>query len=126
MHGDQIRFESDKGLVINLDAGASERFKPQLNKPVTLGIRPEHYKIECDASSASAHNQIAIGGAGEVTISMIEPLGEHVNVHGHAGDETIHIRAPFCESLNAGDQICVSLNSAMLHVFERNEAARRL
>ena len=99
------------GHSIRLATGAAYALPHRFpTGPATLGIRPEHLTLAPDGIP--------------LTVELVEPLGSETLVHGRMADGT-----PMLAKLNGaapvGDAVTVELNSAELHVFDR-ETGRRL
>jgi len=78
--------------------------------PMTLGVRPEHLKVDPDGP---------ISG----TVSLIEQLGEYALVHLDATDGEITVKLPDVEGLHLGDTMRLGFDRARAHLFERDGAA---
>ena len=102
---------TNDGHAIRLSTGASYALPAPLPLgPATLGIRPEHVTLAADGIPLS--------------VELVEPLGSETLVHGRMADGT-----PMLAKLNGaapvGDAVSVALETAELHVFDR-ETGRRL
>ena len=107
---------ADGGTAARLDAGPTIRFtdgsRPGPDgRKLTIGIRPEHL--------TAGENQLS------VHVDLIEPLGSETLIHGHLptpGETPIVVkvngRAP------AGDIVPVTIQTAFLHVFDRETGLR--
>jgi multiple sugar transport system ATP-binding protein len=83
-------------------------------QPVTYGIRPEH---------------LALAGAGAVgavagEIIIVEPTGAETELLVQAGASQIVLRTHGRPIVSAGDKIGLSVDPAMVHVFDKRSGER--
>ena len=86
-----------------------------LGQPVTVGVRPEHLKIDTS-------------GPLGMEVELSEPLGAETLVHGRlAGTgEAITVRLAHTDIQATGALLPLSVDSARLHVFDAESGARLL
>jgi len=94
------------GEVLSSNVGA------QSGRPITVGIRPEHF-IPCGESA---------GLSGPV--EMVEQLGADALVHIGRGDRTIIARMPHGTSPPVGSTFCVTADPARVFAFDGATGAR--
>ncbi len=107
---DGPRFVADDGVSLPVPAARADRLAQHRNRPVSLGIRPEH-----------------CAGTGDATVPLevvaVEPLGPHTLLVGHVG------RTPFTAQVAPGfpaaaDQLVeVGITSGAAHFFDRATGA---
>ena len=83
-------------------------------QPVTYGIRPEHVTL-AGAGTAGAV-------AGEIII--VEPTGAETELLVQAGAAQIVLGTHGRPIVNAGDKIGLSVDPAMVHVFDKRSGER--
>jgi multiple sugar transport system ATP-binding protein len=115
-----------ENILVSFDRYAIElnqRFRPLLenfkDKPVLLGIRPEHLSLI--ESSDSNHNTIT------ATVSLIEPTGAVADVHLATEFGTKFIAHLDLRKIPAlGDKVFIKIDTSNLHIFEPEEPGRNL
>lgn len=99
------------GLHFTLDALNSlplgERRPQWANRPLTLGIRPEHIHL----SSREA-------GGVPLVVDTLEILGADNLAHGHLGQARLVVRLPHSERPQAGSTLWLHLPPDALHFFD--------
>jgi sn-glycerol 3-phosphate transport system ATP-binding protein len=98
------------GYAIRLISGETFKLPGRFpTGPVTLGVRPEHVAL--------APNGIPL------QVELVEPLGSETLVHGRMTDGTALLaKQPGAAAI--GDDVFVTLESADMHVFDRDRGAR--
>ncbi|HET8727931.1 MAG TPA: TOBE domain-containing protein, partial [Alphaproteobacteria bacterium] len=92
-------------------AVATNRARGQGDRPVTVGVRPEHLTL-------------ANGADGERTVSMavelVEALGADTVVHGRIGGEgdAVLARLPGNAGVAVGDRLTLAIVPGELHLFD--------
>lgn len=79
-------------------------------KPVTLGIRPNHWRIVEQGCAAG--------------VSIIEPTGSETQVSAHLAGQTLRILVAGRTTAQPGDTICLAVDPADVHVFDPVSGAR--
>ena len=110
---------SPEGSAVDLPGGDSlplpGNFSSYAERPVTLGMRPEHLRI------AGAGNGVA-----EQTVQVVEQLGADTLVHGQFGtagaDMTIRLNG--IVEMDEGDSLPLAIDPANLHLFDAETGAR--
>ncbi|MEE9586678.1 MAG: sn-glycerol-3-phosphate import ATP-binding protein UgpC [Hyphomicrobiaceae bacterium] len=100
------------GARISLPANIAEA----KGRTVTLGIRPEHMKID------------PTGGQITVVIDVVEHLGMDTIVYGHTNrqdGETITVRIHGDRDFEVGSELRIGLEPQLVHLFDR-ETGKRL
>jgi multiple sugar transport system ATP-binding protein len=87
-----------------------------LPERVVVGVRPEDVRL-VDASEE---------GATKLEVAVAEPLGAETNFVLRAGNVELRARAPGFDPRAKGSSIHVSLARAPLHLFDADEAGRRI
>jgi multiple sugar transport system ATP-binding protein len=96
--------------------GSVEPWKALLQggaRPVVLGIRPEHVKLDAPAGSAAA-------------IEAVEHLGDRMDVALNASGHRLVARCEPRESIREGGMTRVAIDLARTHLFEADAAGRRI
>jgi sn-glycerol 3-phosphate transport system ATP-binding protein len=98
------------GNVARLAGGAAVPLPPGVpERPLTLGIRPEHVVLE--------------EGGIPVQVALVEPLGSETLVHGRLADGTgLLIKRPGAAPV--GERLAVALPAGALHLFETDTGRR--
>ena len=83
------------------------------NRPVRVGIRPEHMHVSATSSFA-------------VAVDLVEALGADTLVHGRLGDAggLLTLRLPGNARVVAGDRLPVGISPDDVHVFDAESGAR--
>lgn len=89
----------------------------QAGRQVVVGVRPEHV---LDAARTPRGPAASL----ELTVDLVETLGDEVIVHGHAGDETIAFKMDPHRPPSIGDRVAASLELDRLHVFDAGNGQR--
>ncbi|NKB54935.1 MAG: sn-glycerol-3-phosphate ABC transporter ATP-binding protein UgpC [Alphaproteobacteria bacterium] len=99
------------GVAFTLAFGAQNG---EPGRPVTLGVRPEHFEVDDS-------------GAITLTVTLVEQLGADTIVHGALGadefDVTIRMRGVV--TIAPGEKLSLTVPSEHIHVFDR-ETGKRL
>jgi len=96
----------------------AERLAVLGERPAVVGVRPEHLRV-----SADGHEDPEAGGLGlHAVVSVVEPLGNGMNVHLKLADgHALIARVAPTESLVAGERARVTARGEDLHVFPADE-----
>jgi len=97
---------SDTTLRVQVDGARLTR-----GQPVTLGIRPEHIRLDGDAQTLAVKSLIT------------EQLGEHSYVHVECGDGTLIAKAPGDVSIRNGEQLALRVPADACHLFDEEGIA---
>ncbi len=93
----------------------SETSAPQggPGEPITLGVRPEHIRVESRRAEAALHG----------TVDLIEPIGSETLVHlGIHGVRWIARTDPHI-ALTTGQDVTISIDPARVHLYASNASA---
>lgn len=110
---------ADDGCSIELPNGdrlqASEQFRDQPGRAITLGIRPEHFE-PADKNRWAAH----------LEIDLVEQLGADTLIHGHFGNDRTPLtaRLPGIRSVRSGETVPLAVVPEQLHVFAADSGQR--
>jgi multiple sugar transport system ATP-binding protein len=77
------------------------------------GFRPEHVRLAGDSDGGRAEARIP------AVVDVVEFLGDEQLVHLHAGEVDLVAKLPIEQRTAAGEEVCLSLPLAKLHLFER-------
>jgi multiple sugar transport system ATP-binding protein len=100
------------GLKITLNDNYSERLKNQLNKKVWIGIRPE------DIYDYSSSNKVAENTRIDVTLEVVEPMGNEIFLYFQVDDSQFVVRVPAREMPQAGNKKELFIDQNKLHFFD--------
>jgi len=118
------------GLRVTLTDEQSRRISHMSGQAISLGIRAEGLlfsgEIEQSAlgSERTSHHPAS---AIEMTVELVEPLGDRQNVHlaTAAGDKLIARSLP-STNLATGQKVNIFIDSRQVHIFERGQKGIRL
>lgn len=117
----QGRLARVDGAVFFDEGSGKLRLPQRLQKPLTgrdgqamvLGVRPEAMSHKADASSPDGGNML------EVSVSVVEPLGDKMDVYVHTtAHDHLVCRVPADRALKDGMRLPMYLNMEQVHVFE--------
>ncbi|EIV91665.1 ABC transporter ATP-binding protein [Frankia sp. QA3] len=105
----------------------------QAQRPVTLGVRPEHLSllpasvVAGPASEAGAPNGAAPAPAATLrgTVRAIENLGSEEIAHCRVGEAEVAVRARRPAGFTVGEAVVLTVRPEHIHLFDR-ESGRRL
>ncbi|HVS54612.1 MAG TPA: sn-glycerol-3-phosphate ABC transporter ATP-binding protein UgpC [Opitutaceae bacterium] len=113
--GDRLLFagtEPDAGtLMLTLPEPLARSAASHLDRPVVLGIRPEH--LRAAESGADAADNTA-----RLTIRIVEPMGAETYLHLDAGTTSCIARVQPSARFKVGQQIRVALDLDHAHLFD--------
>ncbi|SAL48138.1 ABC transporter ATP-binding protein [Caballeronia humi] len=85
----------------------------QRGQPVTLGIRPEHLRMEGDGQSI------------QCVTALTERLGEHSYVHADHADGVLVAKAPGDATIGPGERLALHVPADACHLFDADGVALR-
>ncbi len=98
--------QSDERLSAHVDGA-----RLTIGQPVSLGVRPEHLRIDGDDQSVRC------------AVVLTERLGEHSYIHAdHAGGALV-AKAPGDVALNPGERIAIRIPADACHMFDADGVA---
>ncbi len=110
----------DDGTSVELPGGErlalhDDGFASNAGRPVSLGIRPEHFDLARQGE-----------GVAHLVVEMVEHLGADTFVHGHFGaDRTaLTVRLSGVRNMKLGDVVPLSVDPRHLHMFDPESGAR--
>ncbi len=104
------------GATILLDENRSARLASHVGREVTLGVRPQAWRIAPGADNAF-----------RVAVSVVEPLGDAIDVHGlSAAGTRVVARLPARHSARPGDTLLLAPDPEGTHLFESGPEGRTL
>ncbi|MDL4916148.1 MAG: sn-glycerol-3-phosphate import ATP-binding protein UgpC [Enterobacterales bacterium endosymbiont of Blomia tropicalis] len=109
INSDGTRFSLNSSYALPL----SEHKAEWANRPVTLGIRPEHVRI-------SSREQHGI----PMRVETLEMLGADNLAHGRIGETRLVVRLPHSERPQAGSTLWLHLPADALHFFDSTHGKR--
>ena len=112
--GQHVLLPNEEALPLNAAPGGTiERMEP--DRPVTLGIRPEHIR-PAQASQWAVH----------LRVDLIERLGADTLLHGHFGNDAtaLTLRLPGVHTVQRGENLPVTVAPGHLHVFDADTGHR--
>jgi multiple sugar transport system ATP-binding protein len=92
--------------------------KTSLNKPLVLGIRPEHMMLAAP-SSPGQEGALKVG-----VVDLVETLGAETLVHLHHGSHQYIIRVPGTDAFRVGMEQVVRLNLEQVSFFDAKTGRR--
>lgn len=108
--GSDSRDDRD-GFTLPVPTGWTSRLEPYLQRPITLGIRPEHLG---PAAAGASPDPPRIPGK----VEALEPIGPEVHVHLNTGRHTFVSRMGTGRTFHIGEQIELAVATANLHFFD--------
>jgi multiple sugar transport system ATP-binding protein len=105
-----LRFRAESG-AFELDLDSRPALEPCSGRRVILGFRPEHVEIVGPGENES-------GGVVELTLDVVEPMGNEIFVHARAGDQDIVVRVPPQDLPEPGAPLGVRFDTVRLHFFD--------
>jgi multiple sugar transport system ATP-binding protein len=100
--------QSGERLVAHVEGQRLQR-----GQPVTLGVRPEHLRLDGDEQSIQC---VAV---------LSEELGEHSYIHADHATGTLVAKAPGDTSIGPGERIRVHVPASACHLFDADGRALR-
>jgi multiple sugar transport system ATP-binding protein len=109
---DTLHAEAD-GLTLEIPAGRREALRQHVGREVIFGIRPEdiHHIAERPNAPDSARARM--------NVEVVEPLGSELIVYLMTGKTEFTSRMDTRNKVASGDNLDVFLDTAKLHVFDR-------
>ncbi|HZX27514.1 MAG TPA: ABC transporter ATP-binding protein [Telluria sp.] len=77
----------------------------------TLGVRPEHLRIDP-------------AGPWHATVTLVEPMGNHLVVWAELGPHTVSLLAPADANLVAGSALALAIDPSSILLFDRTSGSR--
>jgi multiple sugar transport system ATP-binding protein len=104
---------------------------PHLGRPAVLGVRPEHLTLDgppTQVTGTDRPNQPTAKGASiQSSVTVVEPLGDSVNVHLILPDgKPLVARVSPTVSVSPGDKVKVTVDVSRVHLFAADETGRRI
>jgi multiple sugar transport system ATP-binding protein len=126
-----VFFVGDSGRIRFPDGRASA-LKAHDGRPIALGIRPEHLSFEGIAprlAGAAPSVKPDASGIGSIkaSVSVVEPLGDSINVHLTSRDgKPIVARMSPMVSVSPGQEVNLVLDMSRSYIFATDEPGDRL
>ncbi|WP_213762795.1 sn-glycerol-3-phosphate ABC transporter ATP-binding protein UgpC [Caballeronia sp. dw_19] len=102
--------QSGECLVVHVDVDQKQL---QRGQPVTLGVRPEHLRLDGSEQSIQC---VAV---------LSEELGEHSYIHADHAGGTLVAKAPGDTSIGPGERIRIHVPASACHLFDADGLAFR-
>ncbi len=118
------------GLRVSLTDEQSRKVSHMSGQAVSLGIRAEGLLFSGELEQSALGSERALhhpASAIEMTVELVEPLGDRQNVHlaTAAGDKLIARSEPLAHFVT-GQKVNILIDPRQVHVFERGEKGVRL
>ncbi|UCE59066.1 MAG: ATP-binding cassette domain-containing protein [Phycisphaerales bacterium] len=130
LDGTGVYFSAD-AYRLRLPANIAEGLGSLEGRKVALGIRPEH--VEVLAADSPHHREEPrvdsdrIAWVRDMSVDIVEPLGNCISVHLRtSAGRLIVARVPPTVGVTAGERYSVALDLSHAHIFEAEDAGRRL
>jgi multiple sugar transport system ATP-binding protein len=101
-----LRFAS--GDLLPLSGDLAAQAAPYNGRPLTVGVRPEHFSPEAAEAAASLTGKVQV----------VEPLGSDTLVHLALGDALLVVRMPPEARPVPGQMLTVGIQPGRLHLFD--------
>ena len=109
----------DEGLQFHIPAAHAARLEPRTDGPIIVGIRPDGLS-PADAGAAT-------GATLPLRVSVVEPLGDRMDVTGACGRYPRVVSRVHAKARVAEDSICAMvMDPAQMHYFEADDKGRNL
>lgn len=103
-----LQFLDDDGFTIPLPPETAARVGEQLDKPIILGVRPEHLTVAQEGTP----------GAIDLRLDTVEPMGHAIFLHGRAGEADVTARVPPQPLPEPGGRVWLAPDAEKLHFFD--------
>jgi multiple sugar transport system ATP-binding protein len=120
--GDRLVFADDGDARLPLDGASTGVAEARAGGPLVLGVRPERLTPAAEGGPSSGPGVLAL------TIRVIEPLGDRVNVYATtaAGTAVIARIDAGAARFRPGDVVPFRIDPGAIHLFEPGPFGRRL
>ena len=115
--GGSLVFRATAGFSLPMAGCHEETLRALSNKPVTLGVRPEHIEVPATGLKPGAARLRAV-------VELVEPMGAESYVHLRAGTDRLVCRTASREKLARGAEIDLAVDIDKVHFFDSETAAR--
>ena len=114
VQADGLCFQAEDGPRLRLPEARAERLGDHLDRPVTLGIRPEH----CTGSGPDTRNaQVPLD------VVAVEPLGPHTLLVGRVGRTPFTAQVAPTFEADADASVAIGIATDQIHLFDRDTGA---
>jgi multiple sugar transport system ATP-binding protein len=103
---------ADSGLELRLPDGCADTLAAQVGGEVEVGFRPESVHAARGRPAEAELAQLPL------IVDVLEPLGNEIFVHAHAGATRITARVPPQPLPGPGEPIALSVDLSRLHFFD--------
>ncbi len=112
--------EAQQPIAVDLPASLSGRFTLSQDRPMTLGVRPQHFK---PLKSATTPGFACV----RTTVRSVDPLGEDADiVFQTPTNERAISRMKLDSEVRADDPLTLAVDPALVHLFEAEGDARAI
>jgi multiple sugar transport system ATP-binding protein len=102
---------------LTLSPEQRQRLAVYADQPVVLGIRPEGVRPAVGAGTDSTLR---------ITVSVVEPLGDRMDVHARVGDTPFVCRIEAGQAIREGEAVQMQVDMTRVHFFEPGPAGRNI
>ena len=106
-----------RGLTVPAPASARQALAARAGKAVVVGVRPENV-LESGRPTRGATAPL------EVTVDLVETLGDEVIVHGHLGEDLVAFKMDPHHPPEAGGTVTAVVELDRLHLFDAETEKR--
>ncbi|MGH7543480.1 MAG: ABC transporter ATP-binding protein, partial [Gemmatimonadota bacterium] len=107
---ERLRFRAEDG-AFDLDLDGRPALGAHRGRKVILGFRPEHVEI-------AAHGERGGAEVIELTLDVVEPMGNEIFVHARVGEHDVVVRVPPQDLPEPGAPLAVRFDTVRLHFFD--------
>ena len=97
------------GQTLKLSPERAKRLEHLVDKPVTMGVRPEAVRLDPQAPA---------GTTLRLAVDVVEPLGDRMDVHARIGPDSFVCRVDADEPIHEGESIDLRVDMGRAHFFE--------
>ena len=109
------------GFKLGVPKEKADKLSGYVNKDIVLGVRPEAMGLRNEGRFKGENNMLP------ALVSVIEPLGEKMDLHASAGKlEHIVARVDAERSVTVGQSVDLYLDNTKIHIFEIGENGKNL